>query len=150
MRKLGKTIVLFLLLFMITACAEDENWYVVEDVQEREDVVEFLTDYNNMWTRSLEEHSFSMMEPFFVANSHVYHMQRRQHQQLLSERKVEEVVEVIDKEVEVSEAGEYKVTTNEEIQVRQVDQVEVQERARSYYVADSARGYRITLIERQD
>ncbi|WP_096188678.1 TcaA NTF2-like domain-containing protein [Evansella halocellulosilytica] len=143
-------LILLLTIFLLVSCNDNENWKTVEDEQVLELLIDFINDYHNSWTSSLEQQSFSMIEPYFIANSHVYHMQRRQHQQLIGERKREEVIDVAHEKIEQNDYQEYKLMITEEVEINEADHVTSEQRTRSYYVADSNRGYKITLIEREN
>lgn len=135
-------------LIFLTACNEEEDWLLIEDQTEKETLIAFMYDYKETWEESLESQSFSLMEPFFVGNSHVYHMERRQHQQLTSERKIERFKMASSIHVERNQFEEYRVRWEEEIIVEQLESSFTELRQRRFYISEGNDGYRITAIER--
>ncbi|MBU9723899.1 MULTISPECIES: TcaA NTF2-like domain-containing protein [Bacillaceae] len=144
-----KLIILPILFLLLTACNDEVEWKMLDDGAQLESISEFMMDYFEGWSESLTS-SFSIMENYFVPNSHVFHMQRRHHQQLISERKVEYFVEAIDPVVEYNDHEEFRLTWIETIEIHQGEETMKEERQRAYYISEGRQGYRITKIERLD
>lgn len=138
------------ILLFVTGCDEPENWEELENESTASELVQFMDDYKEAWEESLEQQSYSVVEPFFIGNSHVYHMERRHHQQLTGERKKETLLNVSDLLIEANEYDEYRFTWNEEVEVDQVGITVTEKRTRTYYIAEGRDGYRITAIERAE
>ncbi|MCR6106626.1 hypothetical protein HXA34_10055 [Salipaludibacillus agaradhaerens] len=136
------------ILMFLTACDEEEIWADLENKADKESLITFMYDYKEAWEESLESQSFSLMEPFFVGNSHVYHMERRQHQQLIGERKIERFDEALNIHVEQNQFEEYRVRWEEEVTVEQFESSFTELRQRQFYISEGSNGYRITAIER--
>jgi hypothetical protein len=146
-----KFIIGWLVIFIfLTACDEEEDWKQLEDQLDKESLIAFMYDYKETWEESLESQSFSLMEPFFVGNSHVYHMERRQHQQLIGERKVERFDEANNIHVESNQFEEFRVRWEEEVTVEQSESSFTELRQRQFYISEGSDGYRITAIERTE
>lgn len=129
------------------ACNEEEIWQDVQDEEISEELTLFMLDYKEAWEESLSTQSYSMMEYFFVGNSQVFHMERKQHQQLSGERKIERLKETSDVVIEVNQFDEFRVQWNETIQVDQISSVYEETRARRYYISESENVYKIIAIE---
>lgn len=135
-------------ILIITGCDGDEEWQAVQDSVTEAELTDFLGDYKAAWEEALEQHSFSKMETFFIANSHVFHMERRQHQQLTAERKIERFQEVENVQVEDNQYGEYRVSWRESVEVDQSGSGEIETRDRAYYISEQQGRLAITAIER--
>ncbi|WP_078576824.1 TcaA NTF2-like domain-containing protein [Salipaludibacillus agaradhaerens] len=138
------------ILMFLTACDEEEIWADLENKADKESLIAFMYEYKEAWEESLESQSFSLMEPFFVGNSHVYHMERRQHQQLIGERKIERFDEALNIHVEQNQFEEYRVRWEEEVTVEQFESSFTELRQRQFYISEGSDGYRITAIERTE
>ena len=139
---------LFLLIFVMTGCGDNDNW--IEAEEEFEEVESFMLEYMEAWKGSIENQSFSVMEKYFVPNSTVYHMQRRQHQEMVSSRKKEEFIDSENETLEKNQYDEYKFTWKEHIKMYEGDSAEEQARTRSYYLSRLRGALKITVIERKD
>lgn len=129
------------------ACNEEEIWQDVQDEEISEELTLFMLDYKEAWEESLSTQSYSMMEEYFIGNSQVFHMERKQHQQLSGERKIERLKETSDVVIEVNQFDEYRVQWNETIEVDQISSVYEETRARRYYISESENVYKIIAIE---
>ncbi|MBU9714642.1 TcaA NTF2-like domain-containing protein [Evansella tamaricis] len=146
-----KAAILILIFFSIVLNACDsEEWEEIEESNQYNIITTFMEGYYDSWEKSLENHTYSIMESYFIANSHVYHMQRRNHQQLITERKVESLLSFSEITLEKNEFGDLRITGTELIEVRQADEILMEERKRSYYLTEVNQGLRITKIERRE
>ncbi|WP_425335367.1 TcaA NTF2-like domain-containing protein [Salipaludibacillus daqingensis] len=139
-----------IIISLLVACGEEETWQELNDENVEEELTLFMYEYKNGWEQSLSTQSFSIMEKFFVGNSQVFHMERKQHQQLTGERKVEMFIEATDINIEVNQFNEWRIYWNEVIEVDQVGTIHEETRARRYYISEGRNGYQITAIERSD
>ncbi|WP_416149757.1 hypothetical protein ACM26V_01810 [Salipaludibacillus sp. HK11] len=135
---------------LMIACDEEEVWKELEDENLTQELVKFMHDYKEVWEESLTEQSYSLMETFFVGNSQVFHMERKQHQQLMGERKIEKFQQANDILVETNQFDEFRVHWNETVEIEQLDSVLEETRDRRYYISEGNSGFRITAIERSD
>lgn len=147
MRKIGY-IVMFLVL--LAGCEEDEIWQPMSEQEREQEIIYFVEDYKETWEESLASQTFSLMESYFVPNSHVYHMERRQHQQLTGQRSVESFENFSGVVVEENQYDEYRLRWQETILIENTGISEEQTRMRQYYISEGSAGYRITAIERAD
>ena len=132
------------------ACDEEEIWQDIQDEGLSEEITLFMMDYKQAWEQSLSTQSYSIMEAYFVGNSQVFHMERKQHQQLTGERKIEKLQDVTDIRVKVNQFDEYRVEWNETVEIEQIALVHEETRSRRYYLSDGRNGFQITAIERSD
>lgn len=131
-------------------CDEEDHWENVNDDETSQEIIELMEDYKLAWEESLSTQSYSIMESYFVGNSQVFHMERKQHQQLTGERKIERFLEADDIEIEVNQFDEYRVRWNETVEIDQLDSIYEETRARNYYLGEGRNGFRIIAIERSD
>lgn len=135
--------------FILLGCSEEVVWKKENNEDINNEVMEFMNEYSEDWEESLRIQNFSMMERFFVPNSQVFHMQRRQHQTLSAERKVEVFGGSEEVMLEVNEFGEYRWTWTERIQIQQGSNITEEERTRRYYISrDRNNNFKITAISR--
>lgn len=141
-------ILLFLFIFVLVGCNEEENWEQAATEEMYDEILSFMEDYRTSWEESLRMQNFSMMERFFVPNSQVFHMQRRQHQTLSGERKVEVFTSYNNPMLEINEFGEYRWTWVEELKTEQIQTItEEEEIIRTYYLGrDRNNQLKITAI----
>ncbi|MCD8510691.1 MAG: hypothetical protein LRY73_13015 [Bacillus sp. (in: Bacteria)] len=141
---------LTVILVMLVGCGEEENWYTVEDEMKKMEVLTFMEEYRVSWEQSLRKQNYSTMEQFFVPNSQVFHMQRRQHQSLSGERKVEVLTGYENPILEVSDHGQYRWMWKELISIEQMGKVtQEQEEYRVYYIGwNRNKDLKITAISR--
>ncbi|WP_157100936.1 TcaA NTF2-like domain-containing protein [Salisediminibacterium beveridgei] len=137
---------------LISACNDDENdWSIVDDDEKSSELVEFLVDYKEQWENSLQAGTFSTVEPYFVSNSQVYHMERRQHQQISGRREVEQFLSYEDLSIQANSHGEYRITWKESVEISGTDEDRKINRTRSYTINERSDGsYRIISVERED
>ncbi|SDY88799.1 hypothetical protein SAMN05421736_10493 [Evansella caseinilytica] len=136
---------------LLAACEEEVEWTEVNNPQLHEEVLAFMELYMETWEESLSLQQFSLMERFFVPNSHVYHMQRRLHQQMIAERKQETLVAFTEVRLEENQYDEYRWSWTETVETAQPgDVATTEEQKKSYYLSPAKDDYRITAIERRE
>ncbi|ADU30183.1 TcaA NTF2-like domain-containing protein [Evansella cellulosilytica] len=146
MNKWKVVFISFLFLFLV-ACNEEENWTTYQG--NTKEVETFIYTYLEEWGISLEQQNFSMLEQYFVANSHIYHMVRRQHQQTLTERKIETFITGEDQTIEINEHGELRWTWKETFFVDSLGSSDEIIRTRAYRLIPFNDSYKIIAIERE-
>ncbi|MGJ9381994.1 TcaA NTF2-like domain-containing protein [Salipaludibacillus sp. CF4.18] len=144
-----KKVVMFsVLIFLLFGCGEEEIWQPISDQDKEQELLQFMESYKDTWEESLEGQTYSLMETHFVPNTHVYHMERKQHQDLIAERRIESFVGFSNVIVEESEYDdEYRVQWTETIAIEKIGSSEEETRLRQYYISEGSSGYRITAIE---
>ncbi|QKS71137.1 hypothetical protein FLK61_30955 [Paenalkalicoccus suaedae] len=132
----------------LVACSDDTEW---SEVTNEEDVLPYLTlveNYLDTWERALETQSFSIMEPLMVPNSHGYHIERRQHQELIGSRIIDRAVDTEDPILEENQYdSEKRLRITVWIDRESPAGVEQIERTRYYYMNEGNQGLRVTAIE---
>lgn len=150
----GTAISLIVVVIMIlgVACNQsEEEWVPVNEDETKESLVRFMEDYKEKWEESLIAGTFSPVEPYFIANSQVYHMERRQHQQISSRREVEQFMGYDNLVIQENNHEEYRFTWQESIMLTGTNEDIQIIRERSYTIAERKEGsYRIISVERED
>ncbi|GEL09187.1 TcaA NTF2-like domain-containing protein [Salisediminibacterium halotolerans] len=140
-----------LLLAVITvACNDGENFRPAENKEIEEELHSFMKSYKEEWEDSLIDQHYSVMENYFVPNSQVYHMERRRHQDLISNKKVEKLEEFKNIEIETAEDDVYRFRADERITVDGSNEQTEDVEARRYTIERRSNDLRITSIERED
>ncbi|MFA9556196.1 hypothetical protein ACERII_02650 [Evansella sp. AB-rgal1] len=142
--------VLFIvLILLVSGCGEDDAVWENVAGDEFASVEQFMNDYITSWETSLQTQNFSIMEPYFIINSHVYHMQRRQHQQLVGARQREEIVQTEEHTLQTNQYNQLRWIWTEVVNVHQhVEKLE-EVRSRTFSISRSNESYKITAIEHQ-
>lgn len=137
---------------LVSACNEvEDDWTIVNDDEKVSELVDFMTDYKAHWEESLQTGSFSSVEPYFVSNSQVYHMERRQHQEISSRREVERFIGYEDLNIKINSHGEYRISWKESVEVAGMSEQAKVNRNRSYTINErNDSSYRIISVERED
>ncbi len=133
---------------MMVGCDDQIVWDQAEEESEK-NVEEFIVEYREAWNESLSTQSFSIVEPYLYPNSQYYHMKRRTHQEYMSQRVVEETLELNVRSVEKSEDGEYRTVVEEKVLKSGGEEGE-ETRLRMYYLLPFKDQYRVTQMERQE
>jgi len=139
-----------LFIFLLMACDEEEVWEELQDEEVTEEIILFMHDYKDAWQESLSTQTYSIMEAYFVGNSQIFHMERKQHQELTGARITEKLEEVSDILVEVNQFDEFRVYWSETVEIEQIESVYEETRARRYYMSEGRNGFQVTAIERSD
>ncbi|MDG5787547.1 hypothetical protein QA612_08570 [Evansella sp. AB-P1] len=149
MLRICKGIILIIILLFLIGCDEEPEWEIMNG-EEFNNIYQFMEEYMDSWHISLQMQNYSIMEQFFVPNTHVYHMQRRQHQQFSAERRVERLLFSENEKLEVNQFGERRWIWTEVMEIQRGTSVVEEARDRIYYLSPSGEDYKITTIERSN
>lgn len=145
-----KAVLLFLLsMFFLAGCGEDENWAEAETVNMEEEK-EFLLEYLETWEESLEIQNFALLENYYVINTHGYHAERRNHQNLLGSRTIESLDEVYDLSPETNEHGEERLRLEAAFLQESGGEETLVEETRYYYFSESNDQLKIDAIGKEE
>ncbi|MFC4735852.1 hypothetical protein ACFO4L_04560 [Bacillus daqingensis] len=137
-----------LLLILLSGCGEEGTWEAADrDTEDQE--TEFVIEYMEAWEESLERQSFSYMEPYFILNTHGYHTERRQHQQLSASRTIERVDEIREIQAEENEFGEERIAVTGVFVSDRGGEEERREGTRYYYLQLQNDEFKIDAIGRE-
>ncbi|NJP38893.1 TcaA NTF2-like domain-containing protein [Alkalicoccus luteus] len=134
---------------MLAAGCGDEGTWEESGRETVEEETEFVLEYMEAWEESLERQSFSFMEPYYILNTHGYHTERRQHQQLSASRTIERVEEVQDIQAEENEYGEERIAVTGVFVSDRGGEEERREGTRYYYLQLQNDEYKIDAIGRE-
>lgn len=145
---MGRWFLIMLLPFMLLAgCGEEEEWKAAERSSAEEEA-EFIEGYLEAWEESLEYQNFSMAEPYFVINTHGYHTERRQHQQLVSSRIQENVEEVSAFIPQENQYGDQRMKVEAVFRVEERGEISSEERTRYFYLMQENGNWKVDAIGR--
>ncbi|SDN36147.1 hypothetical protein [Alkalicoccus daliensis] len=144
-----KALILLIAAFVLTACGEEGVWEEVDRAGAEEEE-EFILEYISAWEESLEVQSFSVLEPYYVLNTHGYHTERRQHQQLVSSRSVEALEELHSIYPEENEFGEERVRLEGVFSTTAGGESVEEEQTRYYYLMRKNDEWKIDAIGREN
>ncbi|ADH99593.1 TcaA NTF2-like domain-containing protein [Salisediminibacterium selenitireducens] len=144
-------IVLFSLAVMLLAACEghEDDWVPLSDDERENELMIFMEEYKDAWESAIDAGTFSPAEPFFIPNSQVYHMERRQQQQISGNRQSERFLYAEDIEIKQNQDGDYQISWIEFIETTGTEEEE-HSRARRYTISDRGEGdFRIIAVERE-
>lgn len=150
MKHRGLLGVLSLIVLLLMACSDHEDeWVALHDAEREDELLTFMETYKDAWEEAINAGTFSPAEPFFIANSQVYHMERRQQQQISGDRQSERFLHAEDIEIKRNQDGDYRIAWKEFIEVTGSDEGELS-RERRYTLSDRGDGdFRIMAVERE-
>ncbi|GEM_PF-5103816 len=146
---MGRFIGILLILTALAGCGNDEEWVEAER-ESAEAEKEFIANYFSAWEESLEYHNFSMVEPYFVINTHGYHTERRQHQQLVSSRTMEEIGEVNEITPQENQYGDERMKVEAEFSIQERGETFSETRTRYFYLMQDNGDWKVDAIGRDN
>lgn len=132
------------------ACSgHEDEWVKITDDDKKEELMMFMETYKDAWEEALNAGTFSPAEPFFIPNSQVYHMERRQQQQISGNRQSERFLYAEDIEIKQNQDGDYQIGWKEFVEVNGSNDGEIS-RERRYTISERGDGdFRIMAVERE-
>lgn len=140
----------FLLMSLTIAACSGEDYSTLDNSSKEEELLHFMESYKESWEESLDNQHYSIMENYFVPNSQVYHMERRLHQDLISEQTSESLIKFENIQIEATSDDVYRFQADEKIAVNRPDEQMETVESRKYTIEQRAEDLRITSIERED
>lgn len=135
--------------FLLAACGEEENWEAAEGMEAAEEE-QFILDYMETWEESLEIQNFALLENYYVINTHGYHAERRNHQELLGNRTVEKLDEVHALYTEVNEEGDERMKLEAAFLRDRGGEQTIIEETRYYYLSEANNQLKIDAIGKEE
>jgi hypothetical protein len=145
----GRFIGFLFILAALTGCGDDEEWSEAER-ESAEAEKEFIENYFTAWEESLEYQNFSMVEPYFVINTHGYHTERRHHQQLISSRTMEEIGTVNEITPQENQYGDERMKVEAEFSIQERGEISSETRTRYFYLMQDNDDWKVDAIGRED
>lgn len=131
--------IIFTILIFMTGCNNVEELQPVSE-PEVEEMTDFIKQYREEVAKAFNQYNFSIVEDYFVPNTHYYHYQRKQIQQNRAQRIVEDVKDIDVVDVKKDQNNDYHIFTVEKVHTRDPrvdDQTEVIEQ---FYIVMTYRG----------
>ncbi|PTL40270.1 TcaA NTF2-like domain-containing protein [Alkalicoccus saliphilus] len=146
---MGRFMGFLFILAALAGCGDDEEWAEAER-ESAEAEKEFIENYFTAWEESLEYQNFSMVEPYFVINTHGYHTERRHHQQLVSSRKMEEIGTVNEITPQENQYGDERMKVEAEFSIQERGEISSETRTRYFYLMQDNDDWKVDAIGRED
>ncbi|PRO66854.1 hypothetical protein C6I21_02720 [Alkalicoccus urumqiensis] len=137
---------MIIITLIFTGCG-GTNWQEEGNVSEEE--AAFVEEYRQIWEESLDSQNFSIMEPYYIINSHGYHADRRHHQELTAARYQEEQQGEPELTKEVNDAGKERIRADVNLLVTEYGETAEDAVSRYYYIEEAGGEMKMEAVGRR-